>query len=226
MPVLGRGPLVMVMNHPSWWDPMIALAMSAEMPAWRTHFGPIDGAGLAQYPFLERIGFFGVEPGTSRGGVQFLRRSLEILARPEATLWITAQGRFVDPRERPLRLQPGIGHLARRLRGGWIVPVAVEYPFWDDRCPEALIRFGSPIEIVDGPAASPGTWTARIEAALEQNLDGLASLARRRDPSDFTLIVAGTSGVGGVYDSWRRLRAWSRGERFRPEHRVSRPPPT
>ncbi|WP_168222177.1 lysophospholipid acyltransferase family protein [Aquisphaera giovannonii] len=224
LPDLPRGPLVVVMNHPSWWDPMIGLAIISEMPSWRRHFGPIDVAGLAQYPFLGKIGFFGVEPGTARGGIQFLRRSLEILASPESTLWITAQGRFVDARDRPVRLREGIGHLARRMRGGWILPMAVEYPFWDDRCPEALARFGQPIEVSERPALSSGAWTARIEAALEENQDALATLARRRDPSAFETIVAGTAGVGGVYDMWRRVRARLRGEHFRPEHRGTKRP--
>jgi hypothetical protein len=31
-------------------------------------------------------------------------------------------------------------------------------------------------------------------------------------------LVSGRAGVGGVYDGWRRLGAWVRGERFRAEH--------
>ena len=45
-------------------------------------------------------------------------RSLAILSRPESVLWITAQGEFVDVRERPTRLKEGIGHLAHRRRRG------------------------------------------------------------------------------------------------------------
>ena len=41
---------------------------------------------------------------------------------------------------------------------------------------------------------------------------------RRRDPLAFETVVGGKSGVGGVYDRWRQLRAWLRGERFHPSH--------
>ena len=47
------------------------------------------------------LGVFGVEPKTMRGAREFLRTSRSILARPRTALWITAQGRFADARERP-----------------------------------------------------------------------------------------------------------------------------
>ena len=225
-PELTGGPLIVVTNHPSWWDPLIGLVLTEQMPSWRTHFGPIDVRGLAQYPFLERLGFFGIEPGTTRGSLAFLRQSLEILAHPEATLWITAQGHFVDPRERPIRLKSGIGHLASRLSQGTIVPLAMEYPFWNDRCPEALARFGPPIAISSSGEHSPSEWTACVEQALEKSQDVLAEHSRRRESSAFTTLIGGAAGVGGIYDSWRRLRARIRGEVFHPEHRITEQNPT
>jgi hypothetical protein len=201
---------------------MIGLRLTSWMPAWRVHRAPIDAAGLAQHRFLERLGFFGVEGGTTRGSLAFLRQSLAILANPASVLWITSQGTFVDPRERPVRLKEGVGHLATRLDRGAIVPLALEYPFWNDRCPEALARFGSPIDIATSGPLSPRDWTARIERALEDTQDCLAEEARSRDPSLFVTLVGGTAGVGGIYDAWRRLRAGLRGESFRADHQTKR----
>jgi 1-acyl-sn-glycerol-3-phosphate acyltransferase len=219
LPVLPAGPLVVVLNHPSWWDPLIGQVLTEQMPASRIHYAPIDVQGLVQYPFLERLGFYGVEPGTSRGGLRFLRLSLELLAEPDSVLWVTAQGRFVDPRERPVRLRAGIGHLAHRLGWGTILPLALEYPFWNDRGPEALARFGRPLAVRDFPGSSAEGWTARLESALQETQDALAERARRRDPEHFLTLVGGTAGVGGAYDAWRRLKALFRGQPFRPEHR-------
>jgi hypothetical protein len=53
-----------------------------------------------------------VETGSARGARHFLTTSQEILSRPDSALWIAAEGRFSDPRERPVRLRSGIGHLA------------------------------------------------------------------------------------------------------------------
>src|SRR4051794_33143735 len=137
IPALPDGAVIVVLNHPSWWDPMIGLVLTELMPSSRIHFAPIEDIGLAQYPFLERLGFFGVEVGTTRGSLAFLRRSEAILSRPESVLWITAQGQFVDPRERPTRLKEGVGHLVHRIPAASVVPLALEYPFWNGRCPEA-----------------------------------------------------------------------------------------
>ncbi len=221
LPELPPGPVIAAVNHPSWWDPMIGLVLTGELPDWRAHYAPIDVVGLAQYPFLERLGFYGVEVGTPRGGLRFLHQSLAILSRPESMLWITVQGHFVDPRERPIRIKAGVGHLAHRQARGTILPVAIEYPFWNDRLPEALVRFGSPIEIQNAPGTSPGSWTTRLESALEETQDLLAERARLRDPDQFVTLLGGKAGVGGIYDSWRRLKARLRGRTFRPDHQTT-----
>jgi 1-acyl-sn-glycerol-3-phosphate acyltransferase len=209
---------MVVVNHPSWWDPLLGLILTERMPGWRIHYAPIELLGLAQYRFLERLGFFGIESGTARGGLMFVRRSLAILSVPESMLWITAQGVFVDPRERPVALKDGVGHLAHRLTDALVVPMAIEYPFWNDRFPEALARFGPPIEVVNGRERTPAEWTSLIERALEQVQNELADEACRRDPAQFETIFVGTAGVGRVYDTWRRVRSAFEGSRFRAEH--------
>ena len=211
------GPLVIVLNHPSWWDPLLAFILSGLMPK-RSHWGPIDVAGLRRYRFLGRAGLFAIELGTTRGAFQFLRTAKAILAHSRATLWIMSQGRFADVRERPPRLRSGVGHLARSLERGAVLPLAVEMTFWDERTPEALARFGEPLDIDSHRDWTPEEWTTAVEVALERAQDALAAEAMRRDPRLFETIVRGRAGVGGVYDCWRRLRAWSRGERFRAEH--------
>jgi 1-acyl-sn-glycerol-3-phosphate acyltransferase len=223
IPDLFGRPVVVVLNHPSWWDPLIALIVTGFMPGGRVHYAPIEAVGLSQYPFLSRVGFFGVETGTAIGATRFLRTSLAILSRPESVLWVTAQGEFVDPRVRPVGLRPGVGHLAHRMSGALIVPMALEYPFWNDRCPEALVRFGPPIEVIDGLARSARDWTAEIERSLEDQLDALAEEAQGRDPGAYTTLIGGTAGVGGIYDTWRRIRARLGGRTFDPQH-ITRPP--
>ena len=218
MPELTRGPVVVVLNHPSWWDPMIGIVLSGFMPDWRAHYAPIEAVGLAQYRFLARIGFFGFDAGTAAGARRFLRTSLAILSRPDSVLWITAEGAFTDVRRRPTVLKAGIGHLAHRLTEATIVPMAVEYPFWNDRCPEALVRFGRPLAIGPGCERSASGWTTLLEQELQVTLDRLAEESLRRDPSLFVNALAGTSGVGGVYDIGRRIRAWFGGTSFRAEH--------
>lgn len=218
MPELTRRPVVVVLNHPSWWDPLVGLIASSLMPGWRRHYAPIEAIGLDQYRFLGRIGFFGFDARGVAGPRRFLRTSLSVMSRPESALWITAQGRFVDPRERPVVVRPGIGYLAHRLEDALILPMAVEYPFWDDRCPEVLVRFGRSVAVENGRGRSAREWSALVERELEETVDRLATDALARDPSRFSTVMQGTAGVGGIYDMTRRFRAWLRGRTFRPEH--------
>lgn len=210
------GPLIVILNHPSWWDPLLAFILSGLMPS-RSHWGPIDAAALRQYRFLGRAGLFGIELGTTRGALQFLRTAKAILTDSRATLWVMPQGRFTDVRERPHH-RAGVGHLAQSLDRGVVLPLAIEMTFWDERTPEALARFGEPLDLGSRQDWTADEWTAAIEAELVRTQDGLAAEAMRRDPNLFNTILRGRAGVGGVYDFWRRIRAWVRGERFRAEH--------
>ncbi len=210
-------PLVVFLNHPSWWDPLLGLLAHNLYFSHRRGFAPIEAAMLGRYRFFARLGFFGIETGTTRGAVRFLRTAEALLQNPGAALWVTPQGRFADVRERPVRFMPGLGHLAARLGRAVFLPLAIEVTPWQERTPEALLHFGPPIESGSGPL-SPAAWTARFEAALEAAQDTLAAAARRRAPGDFQILLRGTAGVGGWYDRWRRARARWRGEAFNPEH--------
>lgn len=213
-------PLVLYANHASWWDPLVAIVLQTHyFPAHRL-FAPIDARMLEKYRFFGRLGFFGVEPETARGARQFLRTSARILAEPDGLLAVTPQGRFADVRERPLRLEPGLGHLARRSPGVCFQPVAIEFVFWEERLPEILVHFGEPIipshaEVSSSDAA---LWTARLEAGLAKAQDNLAQESLDRDPHAFERVLDGRRGTGGVYDWWRAAVHRLRGQSFNPAH--------
>lgn len=104
--------LVVYANHPSWWDPLSALLLADRtFPEYRL-FAPIDAIALAKYPMFGRLGFFGVNQLSRRGAADFLRISHDILSQPKSSIWLTPQGRFVDPRETEAELSSGLAHLA------------------------------------------------------------------------------------------------------------------
>ncbi len=214
----GDGPLLLVLNHPSWWDALLPIALLDRFPPDFEHFAAIDARALQKYRIFTRLGFFGVDTQSLRGAAEFLRVGEAILSHPRRAVWVTAQGRFTDARVRPLALQSGVGHLAARLETGTVLPIAIEYTFWTERTPEALIRIGEPLPILAGRGMSGREWTARIESNLTDALDSLAGDAMSRDPSRFTTLIGGTAGVGGIYDRWRKFRAWIRREKFDPSH--------
>ena len=217
-------PIVVVLNHPAWWDPMIATVLSYEFPT-DEQYAAIDAVAVRKYPLFTKMGFFPVDTQSLRGAAEFLRMSLAILSEPKRVVWITAQGRFMDARTRPLDLRSGVGHLAARLEQGLILPVALEYTFWNERTPEALVRVGTPIDVTEARGRSGKEWTTRIEVALTATLDGLNAEVMSRDPELFTILIAGKTGMGGVYDLWRRLISWARGKKFDAKHLADHPIP-
>lgn len=211
-------PIIVCCNHPSWWDPaMFILLMHILMPG-RAGFGPMEATALRRYGLLRKMGVFAIDPETRGGASHFLRAGLRILGDPRSVLWVTAEGAFTDPRVRPVRLRAGVAHLARRVPDAVILPLALEYPFWNERRPEALVHFGPPV----GPAAasSVSEWTAALEAALTRTMDELAAMSMTRDPALFVELLHGRTGVGGVYDLWRHGAALIAGRRFDPRHEV------
>jgi 1-acyl-sn-glycerol-3-phosphate acyltransferase len=215
-PVLPSGrPAIVYSNHPSWWDPAVFFVLHQRCFPARAGYGPMDADALQRYALLRRLGVFGVDSG-ARGAARFLGIAARVLEDPANVLWVTAEGAFTDVRKRPVRLRPGIAHLARQFPGVMLVPLALEYTFWNESKPEALVRFGRPMTADAGLSATD--WTHRLEAALTEAMDALAAAAMMRDPALFERLTRSTVGIGGPYDLWRRLRAAAAGRRFDPSH--------
>ncbi len=212
-------PAAIFFNHASWWDPLICLLLAREFFPGRDAYGPIDADALKRYRFLRRLGFFGIEPNSARGAASFLRTASELLESPQRTLWISPQGKFVDARTRPVSFQRGLAHLAGRLESAVFIPLAIEYPFWEERSPEVLIAFGTPsFTQQHRDSCGVADWSSVLERTMEDTQDALAEAAKRRKPEEWQVMLRGGSGTTPVYDLWRRARAAIRREPFTAEH--------
>jgi len=213
-------PLVLYSNHASWWDALVCLVVKQEFFPHRTAFAPMDAAMLERYKMFRKFGFFGVAQDSQRGALQFLRTAETILESRDNLLFVTPQSRFADVRERPVRFEAGLGHLAMRVESALFVPVVAEYVFWEERLPEILMRFGQPVEVRAGNRAAfdAKAWTTLFERKLTETQDAIAVEAQQRNGKDFQMVLHGGAGQGGVYDWWRGLKATLRGESFRKEH--------
>jgi len=211
-------PVLICLNHPSWWDPLLAIFLSQRFFRKRRQYAPIAVEGLNKYKFFERLGFFGIDPRTTAGASRFFKLGRAVLRLTDGLLWVTAQGKFTDVRKRPVELQTGVGHLAHSAERFVMLPVAFEYAFWDERSPEAFVCFGDPVFVTSGKSRSAGEWSAIFAASLEQTQGHLSECVTARSSDAFTSLLTGRAGVGGVYDIWRVFKAGLHGRRFRAEH--------
>jgi 1-acyl-sn-glycerol-3-phosphate acyltransferase len=209
------GPVIVYANHSSWWDPMVSVLLAHRLLPLRRHYAPMDAAALEKYGILKRIGIFGVDLHSIRGAARFLRTSLDLLGKG-GVLWITPQGRFADPRERPLAFKPGLAALAARCPNGCtLVPLAIEYPFWNERLPETLLHFGEPVQI-----AGQSTEEADhlLQTALLEAMQTLEQKSIARNPAAFELLQTGSVGTGGFFQLGQRLKAFITRRKYQPAH--------
>ncbi len=211
-------PLIVYMNHASWWDPLTALVLAKKYFSNRQLYAPIDAEAVKKYPFMQRLGFFPVEQDKLHGAGNFLKTARSILNAPRSSVWLTPEGQFADPRERNLPFQPGLAHLVSKMEHGVVLPLAMEYPFWEERLPEALGRFGEPIRIADHVGVGKDEWRQILERRLRETQEKLEADSLVRNNEAFEILISGQSGVVWMYDILRRLRSVFTGKQLEKTH--------
>ncbi|XZE43570.1 lysophospholipid acyltransferase family protein [Pirellulaceae bacterium SH467] len=217
--------LVVCANHASWWDPIVAMLLRQALMPERTFYAPIDAEQLENYAVLKKMGFYGVQLQSFSGAHHFLSTSKAILAMPNTSIWITPEGRFCDVRDLSQPLMPGLAHLATKVERTVFLPLAIEYPFWDDARPHVFIRFGTPLRVDIGGLKSKGEWNDAILQPFRQNQKELADLVIRRDPNQFGYLIPNRPQRLNWYDFARSWAAWVQGKRFDPRHSARLPRP-
>ncbi len=206
----GGTPVILASSHSSWWDPLVALWVHDRWLADREACSPIDEAMLRKFRFFRKLGMFGVHPDDPASLRAFVRYVDGVFARDaRGVLFMTPQGRFVDPRL-PVEIRLGIGMVAARHPAACVLVAALEYGFWTDQRPEAFLRVARVAPPADGGDAR--AWHAAIEAAMNANAAALAAAVQSRDPARFTALVGGDAPrINPVYDLWLRLTGRSAG---------------
>lgn len=209
--------LIVFMNHPSWWDPITTILLSHHLRPEADHYGPMDAKALERYGLFRKMGAFPVVQRQAVGMAQFLGSARLVLERG-GVLWVTPEGQFTDTRSRPVTFRSGLSHLVSQTGRVTLLPIAVEYTYWDERLPEILVNCGEPLHIADGRAEEARTWNNLMAYAMTSTQEELAHLAATRNAENFVTILSGSSGIGGMYEYWKRLRAAVLGEKYESEH--------
>jgi len=196
-------PLLVLLNHASWWDPLVAFHLARRLVPERPTLAPMDREQLERFGFFRRIGVFGIDPDDTESLDEMRDYVLgELTRNPATSIWLTPQGRFTDIRE-PIRIRPGAASIASALGGVRTVSMSIEYIFWQDARPEVLVR----LQDVEPPdRTSTAGWQRTMTRAMQENADALAELARRRDPEFFATDIGDRTRTSPVYDLLLRLR--------------------
>ena len=213
-----RLPLLVCLNHSSWWDVLLAFYAGREwLPG--DNYGVMDADQLERYKIFTRLGMIGVDRASLAGIREFLNYTETLLKGRQRALWLTPQGELTSNHARPIRFQPGLGNLAARLGDFNITTIALHYEFWKERQPEAFISF-SPLRRINaaGPGFNRKSFVTEQEQHLETQLTDLLALVELRNPSVFQPVLRGKSGISPTYDTLRSLGARLRGRRFDAEH--------
>ncbi len=211
-------PLLVCLNHSSWWDVMLGIYAANDLFPWDT-YAVMDERQLKRYRFFARVGIIGVDRTSLAGARAFLEYAGALLKNHRRALWITAQGEMVSNRTRPMQFQSGVGHIAASVGEFYFTTVALHYEFWNERLPEAFLS-ASPIERVsagDG-AFDRKKFVTLQERRMEAQLDALIAQVDLRDETAFQTLLSGKSGISPTYDAVRALSARLKGERFSAEH--------
>ena len=203
-------------NHPSWWDPLLACFLNERFFDRRRAYSPIDGRALAKYPLFSKLGYYGIQMDSLEGARRFLSVSRRIMRQPNSAIWMTPGGDFCDVR-RPTQFQPGLGHLVASLDQVTMVPLALEYTFWQERTPEALVQFGEPLRC-RGNERTKEEWQCLLETRLAEAQASLAEIATHQAVDRLETLLDGSAGIGGSYDLFRKLKASLGGRSFESRH--------
>ena len=171
------GPLLVVGNHDSHWDPLMVgmaalkrrqIRALAKAELW-------DVRGLA--PILDGMGQIPIERG--KGDKQALAKAIETL-RAGACIGVFPEG--TRSRGKVLRARSGIGRLALEVPEAHVTLVAIEgtadltgFP----RRPHVRVRFFDPAGGQPRPDEDPGELSARLLAEIRDQVPPALSYRKR-----------------------------------------------
>lgn len=136
-----EGPLLVVSNHTSWWDPLLILHASTHLLA-TDGYAMMDAKNLRRLPFFALVGAFGVDLDQPSDGAAAVRYAAKLLDRPGRLVWIFPQGAERPAGQRPLGFRDGAAGVARVAKRAVTIPAALRYELSGEEMPRLYLSFG------------------------------------------------------------------------------------
>lgn len=138
------GPVLVVSNHTSWWDPLVVLHLSQHLLK-SDGYALMDAKNLRRLPFFALVGAFGVDLDRPADGAAAIIFAARLLREPGRLVWIFPQGRERPVTERPLGFKPGAAEIARVAKRAVTLPAALRYEVASEEKPHLYVSFGDPV---------------------------------------------------------------------------------
>jgi 1-acyl-sn-glycerol-3-phosphate acyltransferase len=201
LPLANDGPLIVYLNHPSWWDGYLCFVIDRIL--LRSRFDSylmMEDLQLRSYRFFTWSGAFSVDRTRAESAARSLRYIAALLGREQpSSLFIFPQGTISPNDQRPLRLYRGAAQIAAQLnREVSFLPVALRYEFGKEQRPEALMRIGPAHRVA--PPLHATALTRELQQRLSQNCDQLRDDFLEGRTASYPTIVHGRTGINRLFD--------------------------
>ncbi len=212
IPFPDEGPLICYMNHPSWWDGYMSAIINRKIvQRGGNHYVMMEEHQLRAYRFFTWAGVFSVHRHNPREAIRSIRYiSRKLQETPGQTLYIFPQGKITPSDQRPLRVFPGIVHIARHMdnrdKGAKLLlaPVALRYEFRREQRPEIFIRFGPVHTLCPSRHLDVQEVQQDLTARLTESVDRLHALVALDKMRQFRVMLRGRAGINVAFDQVKR----------------------
>lgn len=139
-------PLVVLANHSSWWDGLVAFRLS-RLARLDAHF-LMESANLRRYSFFRRLGALQVDLENPRLARRDIADAALRLKRSTDCLWIFPQGKIEPNHVKPLTVLGGAARIVSSIAACETICVAMTYQFRAEYLPHLFVRIDAPVSSV------------------------------------------------------------------------------
>lgn len=181
-------PVLVYCNVASPWARELAMLL-----AWRywpslRHYSPLPRSHASRYGLKFKAGFFPVTE-TPKGLRKMMRTAREVLSCPGHVLWMGATAQVTDVRIAPPEVNKVVTQLVRKAQDIILLPLAVEHPYWKSGRPDAMVRFGRPVQSIDAGKRTASGWQQLLARRLQMTQHRLAEEVMEGDAGAFEEVA-------------------------------------
>ncbi len=174
---LGKGPVLLIANHFSWWDGFFAQKVNRKILKRRFHVMMLEEE-LKKRRFLSKTGAFSIRKG-HRNALESIEYAAGIMNRDENMLLLFPQGRFQSTHRYPLRFYNGWGRILEQTNNTpQVIFMACLSDYFENRKPTVNIYLEKAFKLNGESKKTPDA--AKIEDEYNEFLKRAIDLQDKR----------------------------------------------